>query len=42
MAGFDVLDERERFEELTEPPDAPVAELTVVHQAPVAVPRSVR
>jgi cation transport regulator ChaC len=42
MAGFESLDERQRFEALTEPADAPVAELAVVHQAPVAVPRSVR
>ena len=42
MAGFDLLDGRERFEELTETLDAPLAELTVVHQAPVAEPRSAR
>jgi hypothetical protein len=42
MAGFELLDERQRFEALTEPPDAPVAELAVVHQAPVAEPRSAR
>jgi cation transport regulator ChaC len=42
MAGFDVLDERQRFEALTEPADAPVAELSVVHRASVAEPRSAR
>jgi hypothetical protein len=42
MAGFELLDERQRFEALTEPPDVPVAELAVVHQAPVAEPRSAR
>ena len=29
-----------RFEALTAPPGAPVAELAVVHRAPVAVPRT--
>jgi hypothetical protein len=42
MAGFDVLRQRRRFERLTEPADVPVAELSLVHHAPPAVPRSVR
>jgi cation transport regulator ChaC len=42
MAGFDVLRQRRRFERLTEPADVPVAELSLVHHAPLAVPRSVR
>ena len=42
MAGFDALDERGRFEALTELPRAPVAELAVVHRAPAAEPRSLR
>jgi cation transport regulator ChaC len=40
MAGFEVLGQRRRFEALTAPPGAPVAELAVVHRAPVAVPRT--
>jgi cation transport regulator ChaC len=42
LAGFDVLRQRRRFEMLTEPPGVPVAELSLVRHAPVAVPRSVR
>ena len=42
MAGFELLDERGRFEALTEPAGVPVAELAVVHRAPVAEPRSAR
>ena len=41
-AGFDLLRQRRRFEMLTEPPGAPVADLAVVHHAPPAVPRSAR
>jgi cation transport regulator ChaC len=42
MAGFELLGQRARFDALTEPPRAPVADLTVVRRAPVAVPRSAR
>jgi cation transport regulator ChaC len=42
LAGFDVLRQRRRFELLTEPPGVPVADLALVRDAPVAVPRSVR
>jgi hypothetical protein len=42
LAGFDVLRERRRFELLTEPAGVPVADLSLVRHAPVAVPRSVR
>ncbi|HEX6697300.1 MAG TPA: hypothetical protein VF080_10910 [Solirubrobacteraceae bacterium] len=42
LAGFDVLRQRERFKRLTEPADVPVAELSLVRHAPLAVPRSVR
>ena len=42
LAGFDVLRQRRRFELLTEPPVTPVAELSLVRNAPMAVPRSVR
>jgi cation transport regulator ChaC len=42
LAGFDVLRQRRRFELLTEPAGVPVAELSLVRDAPVAVPRSVR
>ena len=37
-----LLRQRRRFELLTEPPVAPVADLSLVRNAPVAVPRSVR
>lgn len=42
MAGFDVLRQRRRFDLLTAPASAPVADLSLVRNAPVAVPRSVR
>ena len=42
LAGFDVLRQRRRFLRLTEPAGVPVAELSLVRHAPVAVPRSVR
>jgi cation transport regulator ChaC len=42
LAGFDLLRQRRRFEMLTEPPSAPIADLAVVHHAPPAVPRSAR
>jgi cation transport regulator ChaC len=42
LAGFDVLRQRRRFELLTEPAAMPVADLSLVRHAPVAVPRSVR
>ena len=42
LAGFDALRQRRRFERLTEPADLPVADLALVHHAPLAVPRSVR
>jgi cation transport regulator ChaC len=42
LAGFDVLRQRRRFERLTEAAGVPVAELSLVRRAPVAVPRSVR
>jgi cation transport regulator ChaC len=41
-AGFDALRQRRRFEVLTAPTHVPVAKLSVVRHAPVAVPRSVR
>ena len=42
LAGFDVLRQRRRFEALTAPAGRPVADLSLVRHAPVAVPRSVR
>jgi cation transport regulator ChaC len=42
VAGFDALRQRRRFELLTEAAGVPVADLSVVRHAPVAVPRSVR
>ena len=42
LAGFDALRQRRRFEALTEPAGVPVADLSLVPHAPVAVPRSVR
>jgi cation transport regulator ChaC len=42
LAGFDVLRQRRRFELLTKPARMPVADLSLVRHAPVAVPRSVR
>ena len=42
LAGFDVLRQRRRFEALTEPAGVAVADLSLVRDAPVAVPRSVR
>jgi cation transport regulator ChaC len=41
-AGFDALRQRRRFDQLTEPAGVPVADLSLVRDAPVAVPRSVR
>lgn len=42
LAGFDVLRQRRRFERLTEPAGVPIADLSLVRHAPLAVPRSVR
>ncbi len=42
LAGFDALRQRRRFELLTEPAGVPVANLSLVRHAPLAVPRSVR
>jgi cation transport regulator ChaC len=42
LAGFDVLRQRRRVLRLTRPAGVPVAELSLVRHAPVAVPRSVR
>ena len=42
LAGFEALRQRRRFELLTEPAVVPVADLSLVRDAPVAVPRSVR
>ena len=42
QAGFDALRQRQRFDLLTEPAGVPVADLSLVRHAPVAVPRSVR
>ena len=42
MTGFELLGQRRRFDALTEPARVPVADLEVVHRAPVAEPRSAR
>lgn len=42
VAGFDALRQRRRFERLTAPAGLPVAALSLVRAAPLAVPRSVR
>lgn len=41
-AGFAVLGERDAFERLTAPADAPFADLVLVRHAPVAQPRATR
>jgi hypothetical protein len=42
QAGFDALRQRRRLHLLTKPAGVPVADLSLVRHAPVAVPRSVR
>lgn len=42
LAGFDALGQRDRFDRLTAPAPAPVADLEVVLAAPRAEPRSTR
>jgi hypothetical protein len=42
LAGFESLRQRRRFAMLTERASVPVAELSLVRHAPLAVPRSAR